>query len=300
MKLPDEDIAVPDIAKAFAVQLDVADKLFEYVSAMMNGVRFASTQNIHSCVAPVLTRLLRLHYATVKLASVGLASEAKMPVRATFENVVNLYALELSPDREEYARRWIAWDLVNFMKQVEAEIRLHPHNEPLFAEHKRIAGTVEREIREEAAAEALARWPTDAARRETFVDGRWRVFKSHGPSMKDMRALSQEVDGKTNPKTNFSTSYDFIYPNASGVVHGSDLSSLVEQTATQIVVKLAPTPDWIETVLNSSNIWLMMGAASAARVLKIGAEDAGTQMEAMVRPSVAHLLDRVAGPAGGP
>lgn len=289
MKLPDEDIAAPDIARAFAPHFAAGDRLFDFVRGMVTGVRLVTTQRVHYCVAPVLTRLLRLHYTATKLSSVGLASEGKMAVRAIFENVVNLHALEHSPDREEFARRWIAWDLVNFMRQVEAEVRLHPGNEPLFAEHRRIAEDVEREIREEAREMATARWPTDADRRGKFENARWKAFKSRGPSMKNMRALAQDVDGRAGG-TNFATSYDFVYPNASGVVHGSDLSSLIEQTGQQIVLKLAPTQDGIDTVLMSSNIWLMMGAASAGRVMGIGPADATAQMDAIVRPTVAHLL----------
>lgn len=293
MKLPDEDLAVPDIARAFAVHFEAADRLFAFVTGMMAGVRFAQRQRIHMCVAPVLTRVLRLHYVVNKLAAVGLASEAKMAVRAIFENVVNLYALEQSADREEYARRWIAWDVVNFMRQVEAEIRLHPENAPLFEDHRRIADEVERGLRAEAAVDAERRWPRNAAKAATFIDGRWRQFRGHGPSMKDMRALAQEVDGRSQPRTNFYRSYDFFYPNASAVVHGSDLSSLIELAGTQIVLKLAPVPDEIETVLMTANTWLMMGASSTARVLGIGPADAGAQMDAIVRPTVARLLARV-------
>lgn len=293
MKLPDEDRAVPDIAHDYAAHFDAGDRLFLFVSELMRGVRFTRLQRIHMCVAPVLTRVLRLHYVVHKLARVGLASEAKMAVRAIFENVVNLHALEQSGDREEYARRWIAWDLISFMRQVEAEVRLHPHNEPLFADHRRIAVEVERGIREEAAAEAARRWPGNAARAEKFVDGRWKQFRGHGPSMKDMRTLAEGVDFSSDPKSNFLRSYDFFYPNASAVIHGSDLSSLIEVAGTQVVLKLAPVPDEIETVLMTSNTWLMMGASSGARVLNIGPADAGAQMDAIVRPTVAHLLARV-------
>jgi hypothetical protein len=295
VKLPDEDIATPEIARAFAVHFGAADRLFEYVKDLLGGTRLNLVERIHYCEAPVLTRLLRLHYTVSKLASVGLGSEAKMAVRSIFENVVNLYALEHSADREEYARRWIAWDLVNFMKQVDAEIRLHPHNEPLFAEIRGIAGGVEREIREESRILAETHWPAGSQKARNFIDKRWQAFRNRGPSMKNMRALAQEVDGKTGGATHFAASYDFVYQNASGVVHGSEISRLIDQTPTQIVLKLAPTTDEIESVLMSSNVWLSMGAASVCRVLHIGPPDATAILEAMARPSVAHLLERTEG-----
>lgn len=290
MRLPDEEIAAVEIQQAFEPQLTAANRLFEFVQQMIIGGRFDPGQRVHYCVAPVLVRLLRLHYSAVKLASVGLAAEAKMSVRATFENVVNLHSLELSQDRELYARRWIGWDLINYRRQADAVIARDAAHAPAFAEHMRLAAEVEAEIREEARQSGLPRWPNDPQRLQTYVEGRWKVFTNNGPAMKNMRDLARDVDAGTAGRTHFEQSYAVVYPNASGVVHGSDLASLIETQGNQIALILAPTEAGIETVLVTSTVWLQLGATVASRLLNIGPADREKQMEEIVRPALAGLV----------
>ncbi|MBU1570441.1 MAG: hypothetical protein KKE00_07990, partial [Proteobacteria bacterium] len=82
MKLPDEDKALPDIARGFAPQLRAADQLFEYLQGLVNNVTSKANQRLTMCLSSVFTRLLRLHCAATKIATIGIASEAKLQVRA--------------------------------------------------------------------------------------------------------------------------------------------------------------------------------------------------------------------------
>jgi len=287
MKLPDEDKAVPDIARAFKPLLDAADKLFEYVQVSAKGATPKGGVRLNNCLSSVLARLLRLHYSAVKLASVGVASEAKLPIRALFELVVNLYALEQAVDKEEYARRWIAWDLHNYMRQIETELKVHPELEPKFADHRKLAEAVKREMDDTAKREASASPGKNAAEVEKRVKGKWKEFMKHGPSMVDMRSLADSVDKKSGGKSNLLPIYDRVYPNSSGVIHGSDLASMIELSdGKQIVLKLAPTEDHIEVILVTSTVLLSMGSQVIFRILGIGPAKAEEEMNAIVAPAM--------------
>ncbi|MBI4376516.1 MAG: hypothetical protein HY549_08710 [Elusimicrobia bacterium] len=301
MKLPDEDKALPDIANEFAPQLKAGYELFAYLQKIATDAKTKAGQRQVMCLSSVLTRLLRLHYAAVKLSSTGIASEAKLQVRAMFEMVINLYALEQSGDAEEYSRKWIAWDLHNYMKQIEVELRAHPENAPLFEEHKRLADSVKKDLGDEARLAAQARWPSDAAKGEAHVAGKWKEFLKHGPSMVDLRSLATAVDAKSGGKTNMVAIYERVYPNASGVMHGSDLSSMLEpSSASKIVLKLAPTRDGIETVLVTSTVLLQMGALVICRLLGIAPPDMLAETNAIVNQAVAHLKIAAAKPEVAP
>lgn len=110
MKLPDEDKAIVDIANEFKAQISAADRLFDHIVGTLNkATAKGSSEHLNACLSALIIRLLRLHYAAVKLAATGIASEAKIQIRAMLEICINLYALKHSASPGDYARKWMAW-----------------------------------------------------------------------------------------------------------------------------------------------------------------------------------------------
>jgi hypothetical protein len=287
MKLPDEEKAVSDIAKEFALQLSAAKRLFEYIYSVVNGATAKNKESVNSCLLAVLVRMLRMHYAAVKLASLGIASEAKLQIRAMLEMCINIYALQQSPDPEEYARNWVAWDLHNYMKQVETELKLHPEKKPLFDEHFKLANPVKVKLDANARKEGSKRWPANPERIEKYIKCRWKDFLAHGPSMLDLRSLATRVDVGSAGEAKMVGIYDYIYPNSSGVIHGSELATMVSGlNATEIVLKLAPSRDFINTIVVTSTCLLQTGASLICGLLKIGPANMAAEIYTIAKSGI--------------
>lgn len=273
MKLPDEEKAMSDIALEFAPQFSAAKQLFEYIRNSVDGGKANNTEVVNSCLSAVLVRLLRLHYAAVKLASLGIASEAKLQIRAMLELCINVAALKQSSNPEDYARKWVAWDLHNYMKQVKTELKYYPEKTSLFEEHFKLSEPVKAEMDAIARREGEGIWPGDSDRIERHVKGKWKSFLAHGPSMLDLKSLAVQVDSRCATSFGMVGVYDYVYPNSSGVIHGSDLASMIDgRDPTGIVMKLAPSRDSIKTVVVTSTCLLQMGAPAICALLKIGPE----------------------------
>ena len=278
MKLPDEDKAVLDIAKEHEKQFSAASRLFDHIVSSLSGGKANGGEHLNRCLSALIIRLLRLHYAAVKLSSLGLASEAKIQIRAMLEICINLYALEQAPSPADYARKWLAWDLHNYLKQVKTELKHHPESQSLFDEHFRIAETVKTEMD----AAALQAWQQEHTQKYPeagdYVKARWKRFLSSGPSMLDLKSLAIAVDTGTGGKARMADTYDYVYPNSSGVAHGSDLASMISfHDETGIVLKLAPSLDSVTTVVVTSTCLLQTGAAIIFRQLKLGGDNFPTE-----------------------
>lgn len=280
MKLPTEDNAVPDIARRFKKHFGFADIVFEKSKELISGT-VNSPGELCLCLLPVLTRMMRLHYCSIKLASLGCALEGKLQARSMFENLVNVLALEHSENVALYARRWIAWDLANNLKQIRVFVRDNPNYNYLLKEREKLLKTTKEAINADSREMGLKKWHGNNERINKYVKERWGVFERKGPSMEDIRTLAGIVDAKI-PRCNLQRTYDQFYPYASGVMHGSDVKSLVEAkkiAENKIVLKLAPSPvDILELVLTSS-FFLGRTAASVSRVMKIGGDRYPDEMD---------------------
>lgn len=281
MKLPDEDIAIPNIASKFKSHFEFADIVFERSKELLTG-KISNPNQKHLCLFPVLTRMMRLHYCSVKLASSGFALEGKLQVRAMFENFLNVLALEYASDRTQYARRWIAWDLANHMKQVSVYLKDKPELNEITGNRKEILNDIKKEIEAENRVEGERLWPSDQKRVAKYVKTRWNIFVSKGPSMQNLRDLAGALDKKIPERSNFQRTYDQFYAYASGVAHGSDLESLIHSDKLEqnkIVLKMAPSTDDIDALVVTSSFFLGRVAASASRVLLIGSPNFSTTMQ---------------------
>ena len=279
MKLPDEDKAIADIATEFKVQISAADRLFDYVAGTLHqATAGGNSEHLNACLSAVIIRLLRLHYTAVKLSSIGVASEAKIQIRAMLEICINLYALKYASSPMDYARKWMAWDLHNYMKQVETDLKRNPENRPLFEEHFRIANSVKAEMASIAQEEWNRKHPVKFPDINDYVAHRWKTFLSRGPSLLDLKSLAISADKASGGATQMANTYDYVYPNSSGVAHGSDLASMISfNTETNITLKLAPTRDSINTVLVTSTCLLQTGASIICPLLKLGGESFSTE-----------------------
>lgn len=75
---------------------------------------------------------------------------------------------------------------------------------------------------------------------EDYIEHRWKKFLSRGPSMLDLKSLAIAADKASGGVAQMANVYDYVYPNSSGVAHGSDLASMISfNTATDITLKLA-------------------------------------------------------------
>lgn len=278
MKLPDEDKAVVDIANEFKAQISAADRLFDYIFSTLNGATARGDNDLNTCLTALAIRLLRLHYAAVKLAATGIASEAKIQIRAMLEICINLYALKHSSSPGDYARKWMAWDLHNYIKQVEVDLKRNPGNRSLFEEHFRMANSVKAEMTSVAREEWNREHPSKFTNVEDYIEHRWKKFLSRGPSMLDLKSLAIAADKASGGASQMANVYDYVYPNSSGVAHGSDLASMISfNTGTNITLKLAPTRDSINTVLVTSTCLLQTGASIIFPLLRLGGDNFSTE-----------------------
>lgn len=274
MKLPDEDIAVSDLAQKYKPYFDLGDRVFDDTRNIVDG-KVKNINSLHMCLLPVLARMLRLHYSAYRLASVGRAEEAKLPVRAMFENLVNVLALEHNDNSLRYAQRWIGWDLSNHMKQVDKYLQTHPDRTPDFDKLKAIHKDTKDAVAAESRARGEEKWPGNNARITKYVEDRWDQFMGHGPSMENMRRLAAIVDGAMGGGGNLQRIYDQFYGYASGVVHGSDLQSLLdinEISQNRLVLRLAPSETDMEEIMITSSFMLGRTGLSISRVLNIGGQ----------------------------
>jgi len=274
MKLPTEDIAQKDIVRIYRQHFGFADAVFEKTRILFSG-KVPPHSPIVLCLMPVLTRMMRLHYCCIKLASMGCALEGKLQGRAMFENLVNVLALEYSADQELYARRWIAWDLANHIKQVKIYVADNPNDAKLLVEKEEMLKETRNAIALESRSTAKLRWPTDVTRQNQYVKDRWKIFVDKGPSMRDLRENAGFADGKIS-RANLQRTYDQFYPYASGVMHGSDIKSLVETdkiAENKIVLKLAPSKKDIPELIVTSSFFLGRAAASVSRVVGLGGKN---------------------------
>lgn len=271
MQLPTEDIAQKDIARIYKKHFDFADAVFDKTRTLFSG-KVPPHSPIVLCLMPVLTRMMRLHYCCIKLASMGCALEGKLQGRAMFENLVNVLALEYSDNQELCARRWIAWDLANHLKQLRAYVSDHPETASLLTEKKEILKETKSAISLESGATARLQWPADVKRQAKYVKDRWKLFVTKGPSMRDLRENAGFVDKKI-PGGNLQRTYDQFYTYASGVMHGSDIKTLVEADKIEekkVILKLAPSKTDIPELIVTSSFFLGRAASSVSRVVKLG------------------------------
>lgn len=271
MKLPDEDKGARDIARALRPQLEAAEKLFECVLGAAQGAPAAGGPHLRACLSAALARLLRLHYAAVKLASAGVAAEARPQIRALFELVVHVRALAQSSDPEEYARRWIAWELRG------------------DAAGRELSEALKGDLDAEARKDAQGRWPREPERIEAFVAGRWTEFLKHGPSRADLRSLAAAVDMRSQDKTKLAATYDALFPAVSGALPSAPLRARLDlPEGAPLTPALVPTREDVETVLVTSVVLLEMGALAVAGRLGLGAADFQKQMLSIISPALAR------------
>jgi len=235
-QLPNEAGNMAAIADRFRRQFEIADAAWdasiELVSSGM-GVGLGKKRSFNLCMSAVTAKQLRFFCATVRLCKMGLGNEAQVCHRAMYELFLQLKALEVSADRELFARQWLLWCFANMERQAGLIAKWSPKLGPELADVPERIAELKKEVGEEE----------------------YKAFVRCGPMRESVADLATHLDTIVKGGT-FRWTYDTYYPQASGPAHGYDLFDFatLRKEDDGILMVLCPSENHIDAVISSS-VW---------------------------------------------
>jgi hypothetical protein len=229
MHLPNEEKNWKGIEARRRKHIQVAEQCWDLALTFLKGgdvIGVGKTENFNLVIAGATAKVLRLYYSTVLLARRGMGNEAQVFVRAMFELLVHLKAMQATEDKAEYARQWLVWSLSNYGKQVHKLVKLNPSLGPAFKE-----------------------WNEKQEEMKQDISGNWGDFVMYGPTKTRLDKRVVDLDEKV-PGHRLAASYQSMYTAVSAPLHGYDLTDHVwPKEDGHIEMRLSPTDHLIETVI---------------------------------------------------